>query len=150
MNQRIVKASQWKDLLYALVSFFDNQPDTYKAIYTYINKANPKQWHGAGTGIERLLSYDVIKNAWENGGDMSLAKLAAFVHYCGSKIEIGSTKMIVTPDDILEQARYIKSIYRPQNPQDTDMDKYTLSWDDLQEIVKRAAKKVIQEIRQKK
>lgn len=144
---KIVKAGQWKELLYSLVRFFDAQEDTAKVIYQYINKKGPmsqgKQWHGSTNGIERLLSYDTIRSAWENGGDMALAKLAAFVHYYGSKIEIGNTKMIVTSDDILNQARYIKDNWRPDNGMDTQ--DFTLNWEDLQEITKRVIGKLLEE-----
>ena len=144
---KIVKAGQWKELLYSLVRFFDAQEDTAKVIYQYINKKGPmsqgKQWHGSTNGIERLLSYDTIRSAWENGGDMALAKLAAFVHYYGSKVEIGNTKMIVTSDDILNQARYIKNNWRPDNNMDTQ--DFTLNWEDLQEITKRVIGKLLEE-----
>lgn len=102
-------------LIYSLIDHFEESTNPIATIYKMINGMELTSQNKAKNMVNCMLSSKVIKNAWDGNGAKDLAFLAVLVHYHKQRIAFGKKKMLVTYDDIEQQARKIRQEYGSNN-----------------------------------
>lgn len=102
-------------LVYSLIDYFEESTNPIATIYKMINGMELTSLNKAKSMVNCRLSTKVIENAWDGNGAKDLAFLAVLVHYYKQRIAFGNKKMLVTYDDIEQQARKIRQEYGSDN-----------------------------------
>lgn len=99
-------------MVYSVIDFFEKQDNPVGTIYKMINgKEHTPLSKIKDNMVNIVLTEKAIENAWNGYGAKDLAFLAILVHYKDQKIAFNGQKMLVTKDDIENQARKIRKNY---------------------------------------